>query len=554
MSRILEIPGFDQEATLKMFGYALPLKSMDFVAIRCRGCNEIFERRAADTYRCKDTGFRCSKCFHKDRAVFMVGRKCKQDWKDRIGKVESFSTENTLRLFGYEYPTKGINRVAVVCACGEIGSSKASDIFLRYEKLSYKCHSCIAIEREENLRPDYKERLDKYIEFSKERTLEVFGYEYPDRAISKAVVLCRDCKEESEIAICDLFRKEEHRCEVCRGRHHFSIRKDNFFKGRDKYWSVDDNRERHAEIARNQPHRSENMKRLNQDENFQDLRTAGLKSSSKGEIELLDFVRSLGIDADKKFFTGQPRGYEIDVFVESLNYGFEFNGLYYHGNRGKNYHLNKMMFFKERGIKLIQVWEHEWYKREYQVRGRVKSLLNLNSRRLDARKCRIYTPTKDDALVFVNTYHIQKTDRGEFFLALGFEGEMVACAIFSKHHRNKNEMILKRFVAKEDVTIAGGLSRLTVNASRELKCDLFSWCDLRWSDGQGYEKSGWTKILTNRPDYFYTKNGRIISKQSRAKRIAKTPEGMTESEHAIKEGLAKVYDCGKIKYKFSYRR
>ena len=35
------------------------------------------------------------------------------------------------------------------------------------------------------------------------------------------------------------------------------------------------------------------------------------------------------------------------------------------------------------------------------------------------------------------------------------------------------------------------------------------------------------------------------------KKVVKTPVNMTEHEHALQDGLSRVYDCGKIRYKLT---
>lgn len=81
---------------------------------------------------------------------------------------------------------------------------------------------------------------------------------------------------------------------------------------------------------------------------------------------------------------------------------------------------------------------------------------------------------------------------------------------------------------------------------------MISWADLRWSDGNGYIEAGWSIEDIIKPDYFYTNGTKTFSKQSRAKKRQNTPAGMTEYEHAKKDGLYRVYDCGKIR--FSYKK
>ena len=56
-----------------------------------------------------------------------------------------------------------------------------------------------------------------------------------------------------------------------------------------------------------------------------------------------------------------------------------------------------------------------------------------------------------------------------------------------------------------------------------------------------------------KPDYFYTDGINVISKQSRMKSVVGTPEGVTEAEHAILDGLVKAYDCGKIRFVFKFK-
>lgn len=66
-------------------------------------------------------------------------------------------------------------------------------------------------------------------------------------------------------------------------------------------------------------------------------------------------------------------------------------------------------------------------------------------------------------------------------------------------------------------------------------------------------KAGWIKERVLKPDYNYVKIGteyKIVSKQSRQKRIVETPQNMTESEHAKLDNLVKFYDCGKIRFRF----
>ena len=91
-------------------------------------------------------------------------------------------------------------------------------------------------------------------------------------------------------------------------------------------------------------------------------------------------------------------------------------------------------------------------------------------------------------------------------------------------------------------------------ASNYFKQDIISWCDLRWSEGNGYLKAGWEEDGILKPDYIYTNFKKVFSKQSRKKSNVNTPEGMTEHEHALHDGLYRIYDCGKIRFIYRYKK
>jgi hypothetical protein len=73
---------------------------------------------------------------------------------------------------------------------------------------------------------------------------------------------------------------------------------------------------------------------------------------------------------------------------------------------------------------------------------------------------------------------------------------------------------------------------------------------LRLGYGNAYYKAGFTYVSTVRPDYWYWDSckKKNVPKQARKKSTVKTPKGMTEHEHALRDGLVRIYDCGKLKF------
>lgn len=274
---------------------------------------------------------------------------------------------------------------------------------------------------------------------------------------------------------------------------------------------------------------------------------------SKAELELLSWVQQFYPSAKKTWEGGK----EVDIFIPELKLGIEFNGLFWHNENkvSRNYHLEKTKHFANRGIRIIHIFEHEWQFRKDQVKSFLLSAINQNQNRVAARKCRfIFTNDKQEikaAQDLLEATHIQgKAPSPKYVINVYFQEMLLGVATFGKHHRTGKDWVLSRFVTKENFTIQGGLAKISKIASKHLNRDLVSWADFRLSKGDGYLKSGWIYEQLLAPDYFYHKGLQILSKQARQKSIVGTPEEMTEHEHALLEGFFRVYDCGKIRFRF----
>lgn len=273
--------------------------------------------------------------------------------------------------------------------------------------------------------------------------------------------------------------------------------------------------------------------------------------TSQGELEMLEFVRSLGIDANKGYIGGaDPK--ELDIKIPEKMIAIEYNGAYWHSDAIKHFnpndHYNKMKICSNQGYKLLQFFDFEWNNRKLQIQSFLRSALGKNEIKIHGRKTELREVLKLEAKDFLEKYHILGKVQFKVAYGLYFNNELVSMITINKHHRNNEEWVLNRYVGKTNVTVAGGLKKLCDYASREFG-QISTWIDLRMSDGSGWEKMGWKKVSILKPDYFYfnIKTHQIVPKQSRQKKKLNTPLGMTEREHAKLDSLARIYDCGKIK-------
>lgn len=249
---------------------------------------------------------------------------------------------------------------------------------------------------------------------------------------------------------------------------------------------------------------------------------------------------------------------ELDIFVPSLNLAIEFCGIYWHSEikKEKNYHFNKLSLCRKKGIRLITIFEDEWYERKNQVKNYLLSVINKNSIKIGARQTDIKNISIEEASKFLNQTHIQGSGRIEKAFGLYYQDNLVGIITGSKHHRQgfENIYVLNRLSFCSNVSIVGGASKLLEALKQYAKSNgyikLISWSDNRWSEGNVYKKLNFELEEEFGPDYSYVKGATRMSKQSCQKKflIKRGANGNTENEMAISLGYSRIWDCGKKRW------
>lgn len=97
---------------------------------------------------------------------------------------------------------------------------------------------------------------------------------------------------------------------------------------------------------------------------------------SKGERELVDYIKSLY--SGEIILNGRKLlgGYELDVYLPELSLAFEYNGEYWHSlpNMPER-DAFKRRECRKRKIALLTVWEKDWNERKEYIKGFVSSLI-----------------------------------------------------------------------------------------------------------------------------------------------------------------------------------
>jgi hypothetical protein len=263
-----------------------------------------------------------------------------------------------------------------------------------------------------------------------------------------------------------------------------------------------------------------------------------LNKESKPQTELTEFVQSFGFSIVKNEKTLiQP--YELDIFIPELNIAIEFHGMKWHSEasgRAQRYHFTKYEKCREKGITLIQIFDYEWKSRKQQIKSFLRSKFGKNENKVYARKLTLREVPIKEANSFLDTYHI--LGAGKAFRAFGLytkSGDLLSMVTIGYHHWGKDEIVINRYIGKDNYTVIGGFDKLMKKAIEEYNV-LYTWIDLRWSNGDSWRARGWGLVEYLNPDYvWYNINTKTVY-SSKSTLIDKNDPKLT-----------RVFDCGKLK-------
>lgn len=284
-------------------------------------------------------------------------------------------------------------------------------------------------------------------------------------------------------------------------------------------------------------------------------------SLSHKENELYDYICSIvgkeNVERkNKKILDGK----EIDIFIPSMNVGFEYNGIRWHSEEfGKfyNYHINKTNLAKNKGVTLFHIFEDEYTDKKEIVEHKISHILGANSDavKIGARKCEVSEISTENAKTFMDRYHIQGFAFSTVYIGLKYDGKLIAVMSFLKER--ENNWNLTRYATDFGYICQGGASKLFKHfVEKYHPSKVKSFLDRRWCRNEesnlytkiGFEFDGYLK-----PDYrYFTGDGKRHHKFGFRKQILHRrygfPLSMTEKEMTEKLGYKRIWDCGLIRY------
>ena len=272
-------------------------------------------------------------------------------------------------------------------------------------------------------------------------------------------------------------------------------------------------------------------------------------SPSKPEQELYDFVLSLSSDAihnSRRIISPQ----ELDIYVPSKNFAIEFNGLYWHSEaqKEKRYHIKKTQACAFKGIRLLHVFEDEWRDKPDIVKSIIRAKLDVNMRRLDARKCEIRElPLKLRKPFFADNHIDGDTRAATICFGLFFNDELVYALSLRKpfHKLYEGFYEVARSCGAQNTYVRGGLSRLSKFALQWARSSgatgLMTYVDRRLGNDNAYATAGWQfASKTKAPRFWWTD---CIYRYDRFKFRADKVRKLSEAEVADAAGVIKIHGC-----------
>ena len=278
------------------------------------------------------------------------------------------------------------------------------------------------------------------------------------------------------------------------------------------------------------------------------------KIKSQKELDLFNYIKNklpkLNIQHNIKSIIPPL---ELDIYIPELKLAIEFNGNYWHSSelKDKYYHINKTNLCKEKGIRLIHIFEWEWDNKKDQILKRIDNAIGIYHKRIYARQC-IIKEIKDNNIVkeFLNTHHLQGYINSSINLGLYYKEELVAVMTFGKPRFNKKyEYELLRFATKYH--IIGGASKLFTYFKKHFSfTSIISYQNLNWGYGNLYSILNFKLIDISKPNYIWFNSDIVYTRYQcqkyKLKNILKDKFNieLSENENMKNNGFVKIHDCG----------
>jgi very-short-patch-repair endonuclease len=254
------------------------------------------------------------------------------------------------------------------------------------------------------------------------------------------------------------------------------------------------------------------------------------------------------------------RKIELDIYLKDYKIGIEVNGSKFHSEeygKGINYHLDKTNLFNSFGIRVFHFYDDEIENKMDIILSMIKNSTG-KSKKIWARKCKVEKITNKESLIFLEKNHMQGGVNSEYCYALKYENEIVSVMTFGRvrkilgYSNSENEYELLRFSNLLGISVVGGASRLMKKFISDVSPEkIITYANRRWSEGNLYEKIGFSFSGFTNPGYdFFYKNKRVSRHKLRRVELIKMGFSPDKKTQEILDEISayRIWDCGNYKF------
>lgn len=277
-------------------------------------------------------------------------------------------------------------------------------------------------------------------------------------------------------------------------------------------------------------------------------------TASLFQLDVEAFIKSLNIPYQHNVHSVlSNKRLELDIYIPSHNLAIECNGLYYHYYpvKDKDYHYNKSRLCEEKGIRLIHIWENEWYNERQQpiLKSIIKNALGLTSTKVYARNTYCSVEPSASLKDFVNQNNIAGFRGGKFAITLRDKhtNELLMCYIIGNAYfgKGKYQYEVIRGATKLDTTVIGGASKIWhyfIDNYEPQSCVYY--IDYNYFNGNSLPNLG-LQFITSQPGF---KNWFILTDEV----LNRDPQHHKEISELVKRGLVReIYNAGTKVYLYT---
>lgn len=153
----------------------------------------------------------------------------------------------------------------------------------------------------------------------------------------------------------------------------------------------------------------------------------------------------------------------------------------------------------------------------------IKNIFRLNENKIYARNCEVREINSNISTKFIDKYHLQNSRNSKICLGLFYNNELIQVMTFGHllYHAVKNNVEIHRLVSKSNLTVVGGASKLLKYFERKYHDQynsIITYADSSFSEGNVYNKLGFTRSHDSAFGYFYVhNNGNVLSRYQATK-------------------------------------